>query len=104
MSYSYKSDRLIMTISTEDTHNALEDGAIGKSYLWIFKNISSKRRWKAANPSQVIELDAMDARFKGQKIESVCITSETRDFLHLVMAADNDDGSSTLFRVVVEKK
>jgi hypothetical protein len=56
------------------------------------------------NPDQVIELDALDDKFKGQKIESICITSETNGFLHLALAADNDDGSSTLFRLVVEKK
>ncbi|MND05646.1 hypothetical protein D3C83_265740 [compost metagenome] len=51
----------------------------------------------------IIDLEEVDARFKGQKIESVCILKETKDFLHLALAADNDDGSSTLFRLVVEK-
>jgi len=101
--YARRSDRLIMTVSTEATSNALDDGAIGKSYLWIIRNISSKRNWKAINPDQVIDLEEVDARFRGQKIESVCILKETRDFLHLVLAADNDDGSSSLFRLVVEK-
>ncbi len=104
MSYAPKGDRLIMTVSTEDTRNALEDGAIGKSYLWIVKNISSKRNLKAINPDQVIDLDELDSRFKGQKIESVCVTKETKKSIHLVLAADNDDGSSTLFKMIVEKK
>jgi len=104
LAYAAKSDRLVMTVSTEDTRNAYDDGAIGKSYLWIVKNISAKKRWKSVNPDQVIDLDAIDSRFKGQKIESVCITNETKHFLHLVLAADNDKGSSTLFRLLVEKK
>jgi len=104
LAYSQKSDRLIQTVSTEDTRNSMDDGAIGKSYLWIVENISSKRNWKAINPDQVIDLEATDPRFKGQKIESVCITKETRNFLHLVLAADNDDGSSSLFKLIVEKK
>jgi hypothetical protein len=103
MTYSTKSDRLLLTISTEDTKNAIDDGAIGKSYIWIIKNISSKKNWKAINPDQIIDLENLDARFKNQKIESVCITKETRDFLHLVLAADNDNGSSTIFKIVVEK-
>ncbi|MEO6613420.1 MAG: hypothetical protein ABIT05_15600 [Chitinophagaceae bacterium] len=102
--YTRKTDRLIMTISTEDTHSNTKDGTIGKSYLWIVNDFSSKKNWKAINPNQVIDLDAMDAKFRGQKIESVCITGETRQFLHLVLAADNDNGSSTLFRVIAEKK
>jgi len=102
--YAKKSDRLILAVSTEDTRNNMDDGAIGKSYLWVIKNISAKKKWKAINPDQVIDLDAMDAKFKGQKIESVCVTKETKDFLHLVLAADNDDGSSSIFRLIVEKK
>ena len=104
LAYSRKTDRLIITVSTEDTRSAVEDGAIGKSYLWIVNDFSSKKNWKAINPNQVIDLDAMDAKFRGQKIESVCITGETRQFLHLVLAADNDDGSSSIFRMLAEKK
>ncbi|HEX7905369.1 MAG TPA: hypothetical protein VF487_15960 [Chitinophagaceae bacterium] len=103
ISYAPKSDRLIMTVSTENTSSAYDDGTIGKSYLWIVNSISSKKRWKSINPNQVIDLNAVDARFKGQKIESVCVVKETKHFLHLVLAADNDDGSSTLFKVLVEK-
>ncbi len=104
LAYATRSDRLVLTVSTEDTRNAYDDGAIGKSYIWIIKNISGKKRWKSVNPDQVIDLDAIDPRFKGQKIESVCVTKETKHFLHLVLAADNDDGSSTLFKLLVEKK
>lgn len=104
MAYSARSDRLILTVSTEDTRNSMDDGAIGKSYLWIIENITAKRNWKAINPNKVIELDAIDPRFKGQKIESVCILKETGQFLHLALAADNDDGTSSLFKLIAEKK
>lgn len=103
LTYAEKSDLLLMTISTEDTKNAVDDGAIGKSYLWIVNNLTSKLKWKAINPSRIIDLEKVDTRFKNQKIESVCITKETRNFLHLVLAADNDKGSSALFKLVVEK-
>ena len=102
--YSKRSDRLIMAVSTEDTRNNMDDGAIGKSYLWIVENLSSKKGWKAINPDQVIDLGDIDPKFNGQKIESVCVTKETSSFLHLVLVADNDNGSSSIFRVVTEKK
>ena len=102
LAYAKKSDQLIITVSTEDTRNSMDDGAIGKSYLWIIKNISSKKNWKAINPDRIINLEETDSRFKGQKIESLCITKETKNFLYLVLAADNDNGSSTLFTMVVE--
>lgn len=103
MDYAPKSDRLILTVSTEDTRNSLDDGAIGKSYLWIIKSISAKRRWSAINPDEVIDLEETDSRFKGQKIESVCVVKESKSFIHLVLVADNDKGSSTLFRLVIHK-
>lgn len=103
LTYSSKTDALIMTVSTEDTRNSLDDGAIGKSYLWIIKNISSKTRSNAVDPDKVIELDELDKRFIGQKIESVCILKETDKQYYLLLAADNDNGSSSLFRLTVSK-
>ncbi len=103
LTYARKSDQLLLTVSTEDTRNSMDDGAIGKSYLWIINNISSKKKWKAVNPDRIIDLEKTDPRFKGQKIESLCITKETKNFIYLVLAADNDNGSSTLFTMVVEK-
>lgn len=103
LAYSAKSDCLLMTVSTEDTRNSYDDGAIGKSYLWIVKNISAKKNWKAINPNKIIDLGEMDSRFKGQKIESVCIRKESSNMLYLVLAADNDNGSSTLFQLAVSK-
>lgn len=104
LAYSAKTDNLICTVSTEDTRNNVDDGAIGKSYLWIVNSISTKREWKAINPNKIIDLENIDQRFKGQKIESVCITKETKNFFHLVLAADNDNGSSTLFKLIIAKK
>lgn len=101
LAYSPRRDALLLTVSTEDTRNSMDDGAIGKSYLWIIRNISSKKNWKAVNPDIIIELDALDSRFIGQKIESVTILKETGKRLYLLLAADNDDGSSTLFKIVV---
>lgn len=104
IAYAKRSDRLILTLSTENTRNNYDDGEIGKSYLWIVHNISNKKRWSAINPDQVIDLQEMDNRFKGQKIESVCVIKETNNFLHLLLAADNDNGTSTLFKVIIDKK
>jgi hypothetical protein len=103
LTYSEKSDKLILSVSTEDTRSVYEDGAIGKSYIWIVDNFTSKRRWDGINPNRVIDLEKIDSRFRGQKIESVCILKETRHFFHLALVADNDDGSSSLFKLIVNK-
>ena len=101
--YARESDQLIMTISTEDTKNSYEDGAIGNSYLWIISDISTKINNRTLGSKRVIDLEYIDARFKGQKIESATVIGETKDLIHLAMVADNDDGSSTIFKMSIEK-
>ena len=102
MDYSAKTDQLLLTISSENTYNSYDDGAIGKSYLWIINDISSKRKLAAINPDRVIDLEAIDNRFKGQKIESVCIVAEERKQKQLVLAADDDKGHTVLFSMILE--
>lgn len=101
--YARESDQLIMTVSTEDTKNSYEDGAIGNSYLWIIDNISTKINSRALGSKRVIDLEYIDARFKGQKIESATVIGETDDLIHLAMVADNDDGSSTVIKMSFRK-
>ena len=103
LEYSKASDRLLLTVSTENTSSVLEDGTIGKSYLWIIDYISAKKRMMAINPNRVIDLDAADDRFKGHKIESVCIIGENRKCMEVVLVADDDNGTSTLFNVTIKK-
>ena len=103
MDYSQRSDRLILTVSTENTYSAFADGAIGKSYLWIVDNISSKRRLTAMNPNSIVDLESIDPAFKNHKIESVCILDETASAYKLALVADDDKGTSLLFRINLVK-
>jgi hypothetical protein len=104
LAYAKQSDRLIMTVSTEDTRNAYDDGTIGKSYLWIIDNISAKLVPGTITPDRILDLEAIDSRFKSQKIESATVIEEAKDFVRLVLVADNDDGSSTVFKMNVKLK
>jgi hypothetical protein len=93
-----------MSVSTENTVNSYDDGTIGKSYLWIINDISSgKKRYLALNPDRIIDLEEIDERFKGHKIESVCIISENRKQMELVLSADDDKGKTTLFKLLLDK-
>ncbi len=104
LTHAKQTDQLIMTVSTEDTRNAYDDGAIGKSYLWIIDNISGKLNSGDIKPDQIIDLEEIDSRFKSQKIESATVIEETKDFIRLVLVADNDDGSSTIFKMSISLK
>ena len=101
--YARESDQLIMTVSTEDTKNSFDDGAIGPSYLWIINNISTKIDDRTLSSKRVIDLEYIDSRFKGQKIESATVIKETDKLIYLALVADNDDGSSTVFKMGITK-
>ena len=101
--YAEESDQLIMTVSTEDTKNSYEDGTIGKSYLWIINNISTRIADRALGSKRVIDLEYIDSRFKGQKIESATVIKETDRLIYLALVADNDDGSSTVFKMSITR-
>ena len=103
LAYAPGSDKLILTVSTEDTRSAYEDGTIGKSYLWIIDNISTKIKKDTISSNRIIDLETIDSRFSGQKIESVCVISEKKNIIHLALTADNDDGSSTVFKISILK-
>jgi len=101
--YARESDQLILTVSTEDTRNSHEDGVIGKSYLWIINDISTKIGNRALGTKRVIDLEYLDSRFKGQKIESAIVIKETDKLIYLALVADNDDGSSTVFKMSITR-
>ena len=100
--YAANSDKLLLTVSTENTSDSYNDGSIGKSYLWIINDVS-RRKFTHINPDRIIDLEDIDARFKGHKIESVCLINETRKVLELVLAADDDKGETLLFKLLVQK-
>ncbi|WP_276503452.1 DUF6929 family protein [Terrimonas pollutisoli] len=100
--YSAKTDQLLLTVSSENTYNSYVDGVIGKSYLWVINDISSKKKLAAVNPDRIIDLESIDNRFKSQKIESVCIVAEEKKQKQLVLAADDDKGHTVLFSMTLE--
>lgn len=102
LAYSRKKDILIATVSTEKVGNSYDDGEIGKSYLWLVNNMAVKMQWKAMNPDKIIDLEKIAPAFKNQKIEGVCVWKETKEFLYLLLVADNDDGGSNVFKVAVK--
>jgi len=104
ITYSEDHETLIFTTSTEDTINAYDDGSIGKSCLGFIENAPRKigREKVQLKVNELIDLPSADEQFKGYKIESVCIQSEKDHSMKLQLVADNDTGSSYLFKVQVK--
>ena len=99
LAYSLENDVLIFTASTEDTGDAVEDGAIGDSYIGVIENAYRKMYRKRAKINDQLSLPSANEGFHGYKMESVCIQSEKRGKMKLHMVADNDHGESYLFKV-----
>jgi len=97
--YEPTNDLLLFTASEEDTPNATSDGVIGESYLGWVKNFSRKMYRKKVSADGFLKLTKTSASFKNQKIESVCVQRVEGSMLLLHLAADNDNGESTLFKV-----
>jgi hypothetical protein len=102
LEYCKQSDQLLLTVSTEQTSSALHDGAIGKSYLWMINNISEKKRVSAVSADKIIDLDVLDKRIKGHKIESACIIFENKKEKNIALVADDDNVASTIFKVTIK--
>ena len=101
LAYVAESDVLIFTASQEDTQDAIQDGAIGDSYLGFVFRINNKKNAHKLQPDNFINLAQNHAAFAGAKIESVCVESSTKNRMVLHLCADNDDGQSTLYKVAV---
>ncbi|MEO5685341.1 MAG: hypothetical protein ABIQ88_22025 [Chitinophagaceae bacterium] len=101
LTYSDKHEDLFLTISTEDTPNAIDDGKIGTSYLGVIENLYRKigREKGKIKMNHLIDLPAANKQFEGFKIESVCVQSSKDHSIKLQLVADNDKDKTHLFKV-----
>lgn len=92
-------DILLFTASTELTNSATTDGEIGDSFLGMVKGFSNKINQPVVQVDTMINLTPILQNETPQKIESVTVESVRRNTIKLHLAADNDNGQSTLFRL-----
>jgi hypothetical protein len=98
--YIEAKDMLLITLSSEATDNAYDDGAISDSYIGWINNITKKI--DSHSPivlDEMINLSAVDKAFVLQKIEGVCVEAVNEGQLDIHLVSDNDNGESTLFHV-----
>jgi len=92
-------DLLLFTASEEETASAIDDGAIGESYLGWIENFSDKLNNSELKPDRILKLSDVDKIFIKQKIESVCVEKATTGEIFIHLVADNDDGKSRFFKL-----
>lgn len=95
---------LFITLTSEATDNAYDDGEIGNSYIgWIY-DATTKLQSQEIVLDGLINLADVDAVFKSEKIEGICAESVTNNELILHLVSDNDAGESRLFKIKVVLK
>lgn len=99
--YVDSKDILFITLSSEATDNAYDDGVISDSYIgWIY-HIKGKMHDKELVLNEMINLSTVDKAFAQQKIEGICVTSVKDRQLDIHLVSDNDKGESRLFHIKV---
>lgn len=100
MEYLDQQDMLLLTVTTETKATTTADGTIGPSYLAIVRKASRQLQWgKTIEAAILIPLDPVLQQHKPMKIESVTVIKHKKRSSILVLTADNDDGTTHLFRV-----
>lgn len=97
--YVKEKDVLLFTASEEATDNAIDDGAIGDSFLGWINDFSRKMKGKVLAPDGYLKLSAVDKAFARQKVESVCAENVSGDRYLLHLVADNDNNESRIFKI-----
>lgn len=99
LDYIPEKDLLLFTASTEITDNAIDDGEIGDSYLGYITNVSRKLQQSTLKADKLENLKSVLLQKGAQKIESVAVEAVNGNSVILHLAADNDNGESTLFKL-----
>jgi hypothetical protein len=97
--YEPLTDTLFMTLTSESTNNAYDDGAIGDSYLAWIKNSKSKIHNQPVLVDHIVNLSQVHVGFKNQKMEGLCVESIENQVFILHLVSDNDGGESVLFKL-----
>jgi hypothetical protein len=100
--YIGEQDTLLITLTSEATQNAYDDGAIGDSYIGWIKNAASRLQSDNAVLDGIINMAEVDPVFEKEKIEGICVEQVTSDKLILHLVADNDLGESRLFKIKMD--
>jgi hypothetical protein len=97
--YVAEKDLLLFSASTEETPNAYTDGAVGESYIGYIRAITDKLNAESLVADTLIPLSPYLGRQEPQKIESITVERVSGHTLIIHLAADNDNGESTLYKM-----
>lgn len=97
--YVKEKDILLLTLTSELTSNAYDDGIIGDSYIGRIDRISQKLNTPSFLLDGIINLVDADKEFVGEKIEGISVERIEDNALLIHLVSDNDQGQSRLFKI-----
>ena len=97
--YIASDDLLLITLSSEDSSDPLEDGAIGISYIGWINGFSDAYKKGVLRLNGIADLTSIDPLFNNHKIEGLCARKDIDNSISLHLVSDNDDGKSSIFSV-----
>jgi hypothetical protein len=97
--YVEEKDMLLITLTSEATDNAYDDGEIGNSCIGWITNASTRLKAESLKLDGMVSLADVDPVFKNEKIEGVCMESVSGSDITLHLISDNDGGESRLFKI-----
>lgn len=102
MEYLERTDILLLTVTTERMATPTTDGTIGPSYLAIVPRASQQlQAGTTIQASSMLPLAPVLQQKEPMKIESVTVLKQGKRRSTLVLAADNDNGTTHLFKISV---
>jgi len=99
--YLAEKDELYFTASIEHTDNSYDDGAIGDSYVGYISKFSQAINSPIIQPTALINLSTISPELVQHKIEGIAVAPAQKGN-HLYLISDNDDGQSTVFKLLAE--
>jgi hypothetical protein len=99
LKYSYKNDWLITTILSEDAVKKIDDGSPGECFIGVVEDASRKIGRKRFKINEYFNLPDLDKKFKGQRLQSLCIQADKENKLKLHLVSANSNGEHFLFKV-----
>jgi hypothetical protein len=102
--YEPSLDLLLITLSSEETDSAYDDGVIGDSYIGWIRNFSTQTDADALTIERMINLSDVDPEFKHEKIEGLCVEGIQDSSLIIHLVSDNDQGASKLFKIKMPRE
>lgn len=99
LTYSYKNDWLIASVSSEDATNTIDERSMGDCYIGVIENALRKIGRKRFKINEYLNLSDVDKKFKGQQVESFCIQADKERRLKLHLVGGNDKGEKFLYKI-----